>query len=299
MFELPIHSPIQELFYEVPEGFQLFIKRDDLIDPLISGNKWRKLKHTLIKAKLEDKNHLISFGGPYSNHLIALASASSKFGFRCTAFVRAEEIQQESELLGLCRLFGMEIIRVSREAYRNKKQLFEEHFGNNKNTFFIDEGGLSEEGAKGCEEIVQELNQQYNHIFIASGTGCTLAGIQNGISAAKLSTTVHGVVVHHGVDEVRENTKQLCKSYEHIHFHDTKIFGRYAQHTDELLRFSLNFQQATGILLDPIYTAKSLFKCYQWMNENKDKKSSILFIHTGGILGNLGKLDAYRKFLSR
>lgn len=299
MFDFPMHSPVQRLFYEVPNGIELYIKRDDLIDPLISGNKWRKLKYTLEKAKTANKTKLISFGGAYSNHLLALANTSAKFGFRCIAFVRGDEVQKENEMLSISRLFGMQIIRVSREEYKDKRALYEKYFGADTEAFFIDEGGISEEGSLGCEEIVYELKEEYSDIFLAAGTGCTTAGIINAINKKQLSTNVHSVIVHQGTEEVNSNISKLTlptKLQSLVTSHQSPT--RYAQHNAELLQFCINFQRNTGILLEPIYTGKAMMKCYEWMNKNEGKPLKVLFIHTGGLLGNLGKLEAYQPYLS-
>ena len=155
-FLSPVHQINDKLFDE--QGLTLFIKRDDLIHPIISGNKWRKLKYILKKAQAQNKNHLITFGGAYSNHLLATAAAAAKFGFKATGFVRGEQV--ENDTLFLCRLHGMSLIFTDRENYRDKPALFKKHFGDNAEAFFIDEGGASAEGAKGCSELVAELTQQ-------------------------------------------------------------------------------------------------------------------------------------------
>ncbi len=308
MFAFPIHSPVQEIKYNVPEGYQLFIKRDDLIDPLISGNKWRKLKYQLTEAQHQHKKTLVSFGGAYSNHLLALASAAAKFGFNCVGIVRGDEVRKPSETLLLCQMLGMKLLYVSREEYKNKPTLFEHYFGEDTDAFFIDEGGFSALGAKGCEEIISELKEEYSDIFIAAGTACTSAGIINAIQKNKLNTHLHSVVVHNGLAEINSNLAQLCLPDTHYPIPNTRYsllntqeYGRYAQHTDNLLQFCLDFQHHTGILLDPVYTAKALAKCYNWMEENPSTQAikKILFVHTGGLLGNLGKMEAFEKFLAR
>lgn len=305
MFDFPIHSPIQEITFNVPDGYHLYIKRDDLIDPIISGNKWRKLKYHLEEASHQHKKILVSFGGAYSNHLLALASASAKFGFQSFAFVRGDELQKPSETLLICELFGMKIIRVSREDYKQKQKLFEHHFGSNEEAYFIDEGGYSAQGAKGCEELVDELDTEYQHLFLAAGTGCTTAGIINAIHKKQMDTHVHSVVVHNGMEEVKENIVRCLGtpypvSNTKYSLLDTPEFGRYAKHTDELLEFCLQFQKNTGILLDPVYTGKAMYKCYEWMNNHKNViNSKILFIHTGGLLGNLGKQEAYKELIMK
>lgn len=297
MFDFPINSAVQQIFFEVPKGSELYIKRDDLIDPIISGNKWRKLKFNLIKAHSENKTKLVSFGGAYSNHLLALASAAAKFNFQSYAFVRGdEETQKESEMLVFARLLGMNIIKVSREDYQHKKQLFEKYFGKDEQAFFIDEGGMSVEGAMGCEEIIEELKDEYTDIFLASGTGCTTAGIVNSIQKKKLNTKVHSVVVHKGITEVEENINHLLNYSSPstlYQLHSTN--HRYGKLDPEATKFSIQFQRNTGILLDPIYTAKAMKSCYDYINQNEGKK--ILFIHTGGFWGNLGKLEELNSYL--
>lgn len=296
MFDFPIHSPVQQITYNIPKGIELYIKRDDLIDPLISGNKWRKLKHTLIRANREQKTKIVSFGGAYSNHLLALASASAKFGLESVAFVRGDEVQKESQMLIIARLLGMHIIRVSREEYKDKPLLFQKHFGADSSAFFVDEGGMSEEGSLGCEDIINELEEEYTDVFLAAGTGCTTAGVLNAIHKKQLSTNVHSVVVHKGTEEVKTNITQYSTPDTRYTILDTQL--RYGQHNAELLQFCINFQRNTGIMLDPVYTGKAMMKCYEWMQTDARQNAKILFIHTGGLLGNLGKLEAYLPYLS-
>src|ERR1700744_3052384 len=129
----PVHQINNKLFDE--RGISVFIKRDDLIHPIISGNKWRKLKYILLKAQSENKNHLVTFGGAYSNHLLATAAAAAKFGFKSTGFVRGEEVNNDT--LFLCKLHGMQLIFAERDSYRDKESLFSKYFGDDKQAFFI------------------------------------------------------------------------------------------------------------------------------------------------------------------
>src|SRR6201996_9710228 len=121
--EFEIFSPVQEIHNQVFEekGIKVFVKRDDLIHPIISGNKWRKLKYLLKQAQAESKTHLVTFGGAYSNHLLAHAAAAAKFGFKSTGIVRGEEVNNDT--LFLCRLYGMKLIFTDRESYRDKPAL--------------------------------------------------------------------------------------------------------------------------------------------------------------------------------
>src|SRR3954470_14753672 len=131
----PVHQIKDKLFDE--QGLKVFIKRDDLIHPIISGNKWRKLKYILKKAQVENKTHLVTFGGAYSNHLLATAAAAAKFGFKCTGIVRGEEV--DNDTLFLCRLHGMELQFTDRNSYCDKPALFNQYFGHDGQAFFIDE----------------------------------------------------------------------------------------------------------------------------------------------------------------
>src|ERR1700744_2054581 len=180
--DLEIYSPIHQiqdpLFDE--QGLSVFIKRDDLIHPIISGNKWRKLKYVLNRAQVEGKHHLVTFGGAYSNHLLATAAAAARFGFKATGFVRGEEVNNDT--LFLCRLHGMDLQFIDRDSYRDKQALFQKYFGGDDGAFFIDEGGASAEAAQGCSELVDELTEEYDHLLCACGTGTTAAGIINGLN---------------------------------------------------------------------------------------------------------------------
>src|SRR3978361_173092 len=162
---LEIYSPVQQISNKLfdEQGLKVFIKRDDLIHPFISGNKWRKLKYILKQAAAQNKTHLVTFGGAFSNHLLATAAAAAKFGFKATGIVRGEEVNNDT--LFLCRLHGMNLLFTDRESYRDKSALFNKYFAGDADAFFIDEGGASAEGAKGCSELLHELTQSYDHIF--------------------------------------------------------------------------------------------------------------------------------------
>jgi len=286
----PVHQIKNKLFDE--QGLSVFLKRDDLIHPFISGNKWRKLKYILRKASTENKNHLITFGGAFSNHLLATAVAAAKFGFRSTGIVRGEEV--ENDTLFLCRLHDMELIFVDRESYRHKEELFNKHFGNDADAFFIDEGGASPEGAQGCSELVTELTETYDHIFCACGTGTTAAGIINGLQKHQLHTEFNAVPVFKNggfmKDEIDLYLNQPLTYQLHTNYH----FGGYAKTNDELINFIKNFVADTGILIEPVYTGKMLYAIYDLAVKGHFKPGSkILAIHTGGLIGLLGMKDKF------
>ena len=250
-----------------------------------------KLKYLIQTAQLQNKKTLVTFGGAYSNHLLATACAAALKGFKSLGFVRGEELDASNHTLFLCEQFGMKIIFVDRISYLNKAALFEKYFSNNNDAFFIDEGGRSDEAILGCSELIDELPQTFDHIVLAAGTGSTFCGILKGCAKHNLSTKVHAIVVHKGIPEIVDYT--IAKtSYAHYSIQDDYHFGAYAKTSPDLISFMKKFQQATGILLDPVYTAKALYALYDLIQQGViQAKEKVLFIHTGGLIGNLGMKD--------
>jgi 1-aminocyclopropane-1-carboxylate deaminase len=291
---LEIFSPVQQISNKLfdEQGIKVFIKRDDLIHPIISGNKWRKLKYILKQAQTEGKNQLVTFGGAYSNHLLATAAAAAKFSFKATGIVRGEEVTNDT--LFLCRLHGMNLQFTDRESYRDKPALFAKYFEDNPDAFFIDEGGATPEGAKGCSELINELTEPYDHIFCACGTGTTAAGIINGIHAQGLSTQFHAVPVFKNGDFIKDEIDKYLIKPANYHLHTGYHFGGYGKADDSLINFIKQFVAETGILIEPIYTGKMLYAIYDLAAKNYFQPgSSILAIHSGGIWGLLGMKDRF------
>jgi 1-aminocyclopropane-1-carboxylate deaminase len=286
----PVHQIKNKLFDE--QGLNVFIKRDDLIHAIISGNKWRKLKYLLKQAQAENKTHLVTLGGAYSNHLLATAAAAAKFGFKATGIVRGEQVTNDT--LFLCRLHGMNLLFTDRDSYRDKPALFEKHFAGNPDAFFIDEGGASPEGVKGCSELIDELTETYDHIFCACGTGTTAAGIINGIQKHQLATQFHAVPVFKNGGFIKQEIDRFLTAPANYELHTDYHFGGYGKADDELIKFVKNFVAETGILIEPIYTGKMLYALYDLAAKNYFKPGSrILAIHSGGIWGLLGMKDRF------
>jgi 1-aminocyclopropane-1-carboxylate deaminase len=286
----PVHQITHPLFDE--RGLSVFIKRDDLIHPIISGNKWRKLKYLLKKAQAENKNHLVTFGGAFSNHLLATAGAAALFGFKATGFVRGDEV--DNDMLFMCRIHGMNLIFTDRESYRDKQTLFNKYFGGDSDAFFIDEGGASAEAANGCSELVDELTETYDHVFCACGTGTMAAGIINGLQAHRLSAQMHGIPVLKGGDFLRNSIDALLIQQRDYQLHLDYHFGGYGKVTPELVSFIKMFIAHTGILIDPVYTGKMLYAIYDMAAKGQfERRSKILAIHSGGIWGLLGMKDRF------
>lgn len=288
---MQLPSPIHQVDYNQNS---LFIKRDDLIDPFVSGNKWRKLKYILLDAASKNKKHLVTFGGAYSNHLLATAAAAAKYQLKATAFVRGEEVS--NEMLTLCKIFGMQLRFTDRESYRNKSKLFEEHYTNDHDAYFVNEGGASEEATIGCAEIIKELTENFDHIFCAAGTGTTAAGLLKGINQLNLNTQLHVVPVLKGGDFIREEIANHEQDLSKLQLHTDYHSGGYAKTNQELICFIKNFTSQTGILIDPIYTGKMFYAINDLISKNQiSRDAKILAIHTGGLFGILGKIDEFEK----
>jgi 1-aminocyclopropane-1-carboxylate deaminase len=286
----PVHQVTNPLFDE--HGVKVFLKRDDLIHPMISGNKWRKLKYLLKNAQDKQKNHLVTFGGAYSNHLLATAAAAAKFGFKATGIVRGEQVKNDT--LFLCKLHGMQLIFTDRDSYRDKQALFHKYFGDDEDAIFIDEGGASAEGALGCSELVDELTGAYDHIFCACGTGTTAAGIINGLNNHQLKTQFNAVPVFKNGGFIKDEIDRFLTAPAEYSLHTDYHFGGYGKATDELISFIKQFVATTGIVIEPIYTGKMVYALYDLIGKGYFKAGSkILAIHSGGIWGLLGMKDRF------
>ncbi|RZK48403.1 MAG: pyridoxal-phosphate dependent enzyme [Pedobacter sp.] len=282
---MDFYSPLTPLKYK--DFPTIWVKRDDLIDPFISGNKWRKLKYLIDDARRLQKSHLVTFGGAYSNHLLASAAAAARFGFKITGFVRGEQVENDS--IFLSRLFGMQHIFVSREDYKNKLALYNKYFQNSEDTYFIDEGGAGTLAVKGCSEILAELPHPFDHIFCAAGTGTTAAGLLNYIHSHAWSSKLHVVPVLKDQGSTRLSISEYVKDTSKLVMEVDYHFGGYAKVTDDLIQFIQDFTSSTGLLLDHVYTAKVFYAIYDKFKRGVlSTESNVLAIHTGGIMGLLG-----------
>lgn len=294
MFE-QLYSPFQKINHPLLTNFH--VKRDDLIDPYISGNKWRKLKYLLQCAGDKGKKHLVTFGGAYSNHLVATACAAARTGLHATAFVRGERV--ENEMLLLCKLYGMQLIFTDRESYRNKQALYDDYHSTHEDTFFIDEGGASEEAVKGCAEIIDELPDDIDYLFCAAGTGTTAAGLLQGILNKNFKTELHVVPVLKGGGFIKDEMEKYVPVDEQVVLHTGYHFGGYGKTQPELLAFLHKFTTEHGILTDPVYTAKMFYAIEDLARKGHIRTDAkIVALHTGGLLGLLGMKDRLEQHLS-
>jgi len=275
-------SYIETLSFSGLEGLNVDILRDDTIHKIVSGNKWRKLKYIIKHLKENNFETMVSFGGAYSNHLLATAFAGHYFNIKTVGFVRGDEQRAPNYYETECIKNGMQLIHVSRTDYKNKPLLFEKYFANNNKAFFIDEGGKHELAYLGCQEIANELKKTYDYIVLSLGTGTTMKGLLQGIVAKGLRTKVLGISSLKNNFELDETMAEFgTERFEILHNYHR---GKYGKMDAELLQFIPSFYAETGIKLDPIYTAKMVLAVMDLKEKAFFKKTDrVLIIHTGGI----------------
>ncbi len=267
-------------------SIKLFIRREDLIHPFVSGNKFRKLKYNLLEAKNENHTTLLTFGGAFSNHIAATAFAGKENGFKTIGIIRGDELESkisENPTLKFAQQCGMKFVFESREQYRCKAdkpylEALRIKFGP---FYLIPEGGTNDLAIKGCEEILSENDKQYDFICCSVGTGGTISGLINNSS---LCQKILGFPALKG-DFLQ---KDICKfaTNENWELISEYHFGGYGKVTNQLITFITNFYKQNKVPLDPIYTGKMVFGVIDLLDKNYfPKNSKILLIHTGGIQG--------------
>ena len=279
----------QQIKLELPNAISLYIKREDLIHPFVSGNKFRKLKYNLLQAKAENYDTLLTFGGAFSNHIAAVAYAGKEQGFKTIGIIRGDELSDkisENPTLKFAANCGMQFEFVSREEYRLKS---ENHFVEKLRMKFgdfylIPEGGTNELAIKGCEEILTENDAEFDFVCCAIGTGGTISGIINSVLPHQKILGFPSLKGDFLKDEIRNFVQnhnwELITDYH---------FGGYGKVNEELIAFINQFYAETKIPLDPIYTGKMVFGVIDLIRENYfPANSKILLIHTGGIQGIQG-----------
>jgi 1-aminocyclopropane-1-carboxylate deaminase len=288
---LNIPSPLTQVKTTWSEvaGIELWLKRDDLIHSIISGNKWRKLSGIFNHYNTSEYDSITTFGGAYSNHLVATASSCAILGLPCKGIIRGEEPKVWNPVLKMCQLYGMDLEFVSREEYkaRNRKE------GIENDTLFIPEGGACELGTIGCEEILKEMNlDDFSKVFVSCGTGTTIAGMANYLKSTGTShLQLCGIQVLKGDDYIANEIKDAFGVTNAIVYDQFHCDG-YAKTNDELIDFIKEFTAETGVLLDPIYTGKMMLAIKKLIDSNNISQGErIVAIHTGGLTGWFGKAN--------
>ena len=276
----PIIQEIKSTLFS-DKKVRVLVQREDLIHPYVSGNKWRKLKYNLLEAQQKGFAKVLTFGGAFSNHIVATAAAATEMKMQSVGLIRGEECLPLNPTLVQAKAFGMSFQYINRETYREKSNVdWGQKF---PDCYIIPEGGTNALAVKGCEEIIQD--HDFDVVCCACGTGGTIAGI---INSTKPQQKVVGFPVLKGayflIDDIQHYVKnanwELCMDYH---------FGGYAKVNKNLIDFMNVFKKTHDIPLDPIYTGKLFFGVFDLIANNYFREgTTILLIHTGGLQGIIG-----------
>lgn len=296
-------TPIQSIQSKLADraGVQWMIKRDDLIHPQISGNKWRKLKYNLQYAKEQGFSTLLTFGGAYSNHIYAVAAAGILHGFHTIGIIRGEEPIQLSETLQFAKSCKMQLEFWPRHEYslKNNSELFDIILKKYGSFYMIPEGGSNALAVKGCAEIINEIQIPFDYICCACGTGSTIAGLIAGLNNEKKAL---GISALKGGSFLRADIRSLLQHYyfqqnlsqvvpENWEIETGYHFGGYAKITEELLSFIRRFKQENNFQIEQVYTAKMLAAVEDLIKKGQFQRGeTIISLHTGGLQGRMPEL---------
>ncbi|MCC6281115.1 MAG: pyridoxal-phosphate dependent enzyme [Saprospiraceae bacterium] len=277
-------------------GITLFLKRDDLLHPTIQGNKWRKLEPVIRLMQQEQQHGILTFGGPFSNHIHAVAAAGKAYRFPTVAIIRGLSADFSNPTMSYAHSCGMQLIPVTKQDYDAGmesavlRQIIEPFAG----YFHLPEGGATVEAIKSCAVIATEIIAQtpqavHENRFVAlpAGTGTTAAGVIGGLGRS--GKAIVFPAAPHGVSE-RIIQSQIATVFSDdipdFEFRTDFIFGEFASFYPELIEFVRVFLSQTGILLDPIYTAKMMWGVFEMLEHGIFPDGSVITaVHTGGLQG--------------
>ena len=264
---------------------KLFIKRDDLIHPDVSGNKWRKLKWNILSAMSHDCKLINTYGGAYSNHLLAVASIGNELGLKTQGNVRGDELTMDSNhLLRKCSDLKMELIFHSRKKFKELK--YNDGIDSSDTQIWnIPEGGANREGVQGCCEIMGETENDYDYVILAQGTTTTSLGVYSSLNQ---KTKLLVVPVLRGFNAIKEMETLAIQSMHPFDKNRVEVlndfhFGGYAKTNAKLDAFVKNFNEKSNFNIEPIYTGKVMYALNEYIKVNDLRNQRVLFIHTGGL----------------
>ena len=293
-------SPLQRIEDDLltEKGIELYVKRDDLIHAEIQGNKWRKLKYNLFEARLNNIHTLLTFGGPFSNHIYATAAAAKLFHFKAIGIIRGDEPEVLSPTLKFAESQGMELYYMDRESYREKDDPtnIESLRAQIGNFYMVPEGGTNPLAVEGAAEIIEEIDIPFDYICTACGTGGTLAGLISGLKGDK---QVIGFSSLKGEDTLTPTVNELVNyvtgfDYTNFNINFDYHFGGYAKVKPELIAFIKDFKLKYQIQLEPVYTGKMFYGLFDMIRNDKFPKGSrIVALHTGGLQGLSGYMNYF------
>lgn len=286
-------SPIEQLNIDLFQQYNLnvWIKRDDLLHPIIAGNKWRKLKYNILEAKRQGYKQILSFGGAYSNHLHALAYACKINNLHSIGIVRGEQHYANNYTLRWARHWGMTLKFVDRITYklRDNPQFINDLQAQYPEAFIVPEGGSNSLALTGIKEVIEELDQQldYDYLITPVGSGGTLAGL---IAADNNRHHIRGVAVLKQHNYLQKEVLKLLSSnsneFTHWQILDEYHCGGYGRYSPQNAKEILAFSQLTSIPFEPVYSGKMVLALLDLTKQGYFKPgSTIVLLHTGGLQG--------------
>jgi len=287
--ELQLPSPVHLVSYGAFREYDVTVqvKREDEIHPLISGNKWRKLKYHIHHFRENRYSHLVTFGGAYSNHVFAFAHACKIYGIPGVVIIRGEEDMNNPTMQSV-RNNGLDVHYVSRSDYRSKenapfiRSIIEQYPA----PFLVPEGGSSPLAREGIHEMAEEIKMlkgNPDYIMLAAGTGCTSGCLIEALSPSNIKIDVYSALKGKFMVEAIKAWSGVKGNWEVI---EDVEFGGYGKVNQALIDFINGFYDETGIPVDPIYNGKVLYGLAQRIKSGiYPSGSNILWIHTGGLQG--------------
>ena len=282
--EIPIESKVR-----------LFIKREDLTHPEISGNKYWKMFFNVKKYREKEvaERKIITFGGAFSNHIAAAAALGNEFGIKTLGVIRGNELEdswQENPTLFSAHQNGMSFRFVTRETYRYKERLMAELQEEFPESLVVPEGGTNENAVEGIQYMLTDETKDFDYICSAVGTGGTVSGL------SKFAQPHQKIIGFKAVkDNSLENRIKNLSKKDNFTLVDASD-GGFGKITDENVRFINEFYQYFGIVLEPVYTGKMLRKIFEMIADDYfPANSKILAFHTGGLQGIVGANEMLKK----
>lgn len=280
-FNLP--SPLESVpYYRQRYGVDVWVKRDDLIHPVVSGNKWRKLAPYFTKMP----QRIISMGGAHSNHLHAMAFVAHHLGISSVGWVRGEShLLDTSATLQQCVSLGMELVFLSSQQYKAASESPTNFTELSKDDCWVPMGGASSLGVEGATKIMDEIDCSYDYVFVPLGTGTTMAGI---LRSAAHSTQIIGVSPYNGdkswlVDAIEKYSPEVRLDWTVLQ-HEFGV--RFGQMNSTFYDQIKDLYQRTGMLPDPVYNSKAMLQMDAMIRRGEiAETSTVIYIHTGGLQG--------------
>lgn len=284
--ELNIPSPVQFLG-EISNGVRLYIKREDLIHPLFGGNKWRKLKYNIRYFQDSGFKTMVTFGGPFSNHIAAVAQICHYHGIPSAGIIRGTYKDADNPSLNAARQAGMKLHHIPKDEYalKDNSELVQSIIGLYKRPYLVPEGGSNLLARKGVRELVDEIDNvgQYDCLFLPAGTGMTAAGLICGIETNNCVRVIN-VLKNKSLASVIKNN--IVSGNARWKVESDYNFGGFAKVPEQLVEFNRGFWKQYGILLDPVYNAKAMYALFDMASKGLiGKGASVLYLHTGGLQG--------------